>query len=141
MFQTRRRRSRVPCGLTALFWLSPEGTFGNTCWCCACLAASTGEHRRPSHCVNLGRGSALGSHMSLLTFRRLHDCGDGEGCGRDAGLVHTGEPAARLPHLLRDVRVHGGDRHLSSRVSCRVFFPWASPQRSLPASGSYHGCF
>ncbi|XP_011226901.1 NIPA-like protein 3 isoform X3 [Ailuropoda melanoleuca] len=47
---------------------------------------------------------------------RLHDGGDGEGRGRDARLVHTGQSAARLPHLLRDVRVHGGHSCLPGRV-------------------------
>ena len=72
-----------------------------------------------------------GTHTSLLTFRRLDDCGDGEGCGRDAGPVHPGEPAARLPHLLRDARLHGGHCRLSSRVSLQSLFSPGPPHKGL----------
>lgn len=66
--------------------------------------------------------------MPVHPLCRLNDGGDGEGRGRDACLVHPGEPAARLPHLLRDARVHGGDCRLSGRVSSE-FFP-AGPRRA-----------
>lgn len=65
---------------------------------------------------------------SSFTLCRLYDGGDREGRGRDARLVHTGESAARLPHLLRNVRVHGGHRCLPSRVSCKVSPCGASPR-------------
>lgn len=73
--------------------------------------------------------------LALCTFCRLHDGGDGEGGGGDARLVHPGEPAAGLPHLLRDVRVHGGNRRLSSRVSYGSSPAGPRHARALPFSG------
>lgn len=57
-------------------------------------------------------------HPRLLSLHRFHDSGDGQGRVRDAGAVHPRQPAAGLPHLLRDVCVHGGHRHLSGHVRC-----------------------
>lgn len=73
--------------------------------------------------------------LALYAFCRLHDSGDSEGGSWDACLVHPREPAARLPHLLRDVRVHGGNCCLSSHVSYKLFSCWALARRALPFPG------
>lgn len=79
-----------------------------------------------------------GPHEPVRPLCRLDDGGDSEGRGGDARPVHPGEPAAQLPHLLRDARVHGGNRRLPSRVSSE-FFPAGPPHTgwALPLPGPH----